>query len=399
LRDNPRSESRENTMSSLRSTGLCMITCLSTLALAATAEAQITTPASHAILMDYETGEILFCKECDQKMPPSSMSKLMTVEPVFARLKDGRLKLTDTFHVSEFAWREQYRHPGASLTWLSINSDATIDTLLKGIIVQSGGDACIVVAEGIAGSEEEFAKLANQRAKELGLTNSNFVNSTGMPDPNHYMSAHDIAKLSAHVIRDYPEYYYYFAIPEFSWNNINQPNRNRLLFMNIGADGLKTGHTEAAKYGIVGSAQREGRRLITVINGMPSEAARNAEAARLLNIGFREFRSYELFAANAPVSEAPVFGGSAAKVGLTVAEPLRVLMPADARQNMKVTVRYNGPVVAPIAAGQEIGTVTVTVPGKPDRNVPLVAAAEVPSANIFGKMWIGMRSLIMGADS
>jgi D-alanyl-D-alanine carboxypeptidase (penicillin-binding protein 5/6) len=364
------------------------------LALLAPAQAQITTVASHAILLDYDTGEILYCKECDKPMPPSSMSKLMTVEPVFQRLKDGRLKLEDTFHVSEYAWREQFRHPGASLTWLSVNSDATIDTLLKGIIVQSGGDACIVVAEGISGSEEEFVNLTNQRAKELGLTNTNFANSTGMPDPNHYMSAHDIAKLSAHLIRTYPEYYYYFAIPEFSWNNINQPNRNRLLFMNIGADGLKTGHTAAAKYGIVGSAQREGRRLIVVVNGMVSESARNSEGARLLNIGFREFRSYELFAAGAPVSDAEVWGGTSGTVPMTVREPLKVIMAPDARKDMKVTVRYNGPVVAPIAAGQEIGQVVISVPGKPDRNVPLVAAEEVPSTNIFGKMWLGMRSLI-----
>jgi D-alanyl-D-alanine carboxypeptidase (penicillin-binding protein 5/6) len=363
---------------------------------AAGAEAQITTPASHAILYDYDTGDILYCKECDKPMPPSSMSKLMTVEPVFQRLKDGRLKLEDTFHVSEYAWREQFRHPGASLTWLSVNSDVTIDTLLKGIIVQSGGDACIVVAEGIAGSEEEFIKQQNARAKELGLTNSNFVNSTGMPDENHYMSAHDIAKLSAHLIRDYPEYYHYFAVPEFSWNNINQPNRNRLLFMNIGADGLKTGHTAAAKYGIVGSAQREGRRLIVVINGMPSEAARNNEGARLLNLGFREFRRYELFAAGAAVSEADVWGGTTAKVAMTVAEPLRVTMAADARKDMKVTVRYNGPLRAPVAAGQPVGAVVVSVPGKPDHSVPLVAAADVPSTNIFGKMWLGMRSLVGG---
>ena len=191
-------------------------------------------------------------------------------------------------------------------------------------------------------------------------------------------------------------YSHYFAIPEFSWNNINQPNRNRLLFMNIGADGLKTGHTDAAKYGIVGSAQREGRRLIVVINGMPSEAARNNEGARLLNLGFREFRRYELFAAGAAVSEADVWGGTTGKVAMTVAEPLRVTMAADARKDMKVTVRYNGPLKAPVAAGQPVGAVVVSVPGKPDHSVPLVAAADVPSTNIFGKMWLGMRSLVGG---
>ena len=365
------------------------------LSLAATAaSAQVDSVAKQAILMDYDSGEILLCKACEERVPPSSMSKMMTVEPVFQRLKDGRLKLDDTFRVSEYAWREQFRHPGSSLTWLSVNSDVTVDTVLKGIIVQSGGDACVVVAETLAGSEERFAEMSNRRAKELGLTNSNFVNSTGMPDPEHYMSVHDIAKLSAHLIRAYPEYYHYFAIPEFTWNNIRQANRNRLLEMNMGADGLKTGHTSTGGYGLAASAVREGRRLIAVVNGMDSERARNAEAARLLNIGFREFRPVEIVAANEVVSEAQVWGGAKPTVPLTVKEPFRVIMSPDARKDMKVTVRYDGPVAAPIAAGQQVGTITVALPGKPPRSAPLVAAEEVPSTGIFGRMWLGVRSLV-----
>jgi D-alanyl-D-alanine carboxypeptidase (penicillin-binding protein 5/6) len=360
---------------------------------ASAAFAQIDSEAKQAILMDYDTGEILLCKECDAAVPPSSMSKLMTVEQVMQRLKDGRLKLDDTFHVSEYAWREQFREPGSSLTWLSINSDVTIDTLLKGIIVQSGGDACIVVAEALGGSEQKFSEMSNKRGKEIGLTHSHFVNSTGMPSDEHYMSVHDIGTLAAHLIRDYPEYYHYFAIPEFTWNNIKQPNRNRLLEMNIGADGLKTGHTAAGGYGIVGSAMREGRRLVVVVNGLPSENARNAEAARLLNIGFREFRPVQLFAAKDVVGEAQVWGGTKDKVSLTVKEPLKVIMTPDAKKDMKVTVRYDGPVVAPIAAGQEVGTVTIAVPGKPARTVPLFAAEEVPATSIFGRMWLGVRAL------
>ncbi len=364
---------------------------------ASAASAQIDSEAKQAILMDFDTGEILLCKDCDTPVPPSSMSKLMTVEEVLQRLKDGRLKLDDTFHVSEYAWREQFREPGSSLTWLSVNSDVTIDTLLKGIIVQSGGDACIVVAEALGGSVEKFADMSNKRAKELGLTHSHFVNPTGMPADGHEMSVHDIATLSAHIIRDYPEYYHYFSIPEFTWNNIKQPNRNLLLSMNIGADGLKTGHTEAGGYGIVGSATREGRRLIVVVNGLPSINARNNEAARLLNIGFREFKPVQLFAAKDVVSDAQIWGGTKDKVGLMVKEPLKVIMTPDAKKDMKVTVRYNGPVVAPVAAGQEVGTVTVDVPGKPARTVPLVAAEDVPATSIFGRMWLGMRALVTGS--
>lgn len=368
----------------------------SVLLFSGSASAQITTVAKQAVLLDYETGEILFCQECDAKMPPSSMSKLMTTELLLQRVKDGRLKLEDTLHVSEYAWREQFRHPGASLTWLAVDSAVSVDTLLKGIIVQSGGDACVVVAEALGGDEAGFAAMSNKRAMELGLTNSHFVNATGMPDPEHVMSAHDIAKLSAHIIREYPEQYHYFSIPEFSWSGINQANRNRLLFMNIGADGLKTGHTEAAGYGIVGSAVRDGRRLVVVVNGLPSEAARNNEAARLLNIGFREYRPYELVAANAPIGEAPVWGGATNKVSLTVRDALKAIMPADARKDVKVVLRYNGPIAAPIAAGQEVGTVVVNIPGKPEKTVPLIAGEAVAETGIFGRMMIGMQALLGG---
>lgn len=363
---------------------------------AGSASAQITTTAKQAVLMDYETGEVLYCVDCDAKVPPSSMSKLMTTELVLQRLKDGRLKPEDTLPVSEFAWREQFRHPGASLMWVAVNSKVSIDDLLKGIIVQSGGDACIVVAESLGGDEAGFAAMSNKRAQELGLTNSHFVNSTGMPDPEHVMSVHDIAKLSAHIIRDYPQYYHYFAIPEFTWSNIKQPNRNRLLFMDIGADGLKTGHTEAAGYGIVGSAVRDGRRLVVAINGLPSETARNAEAARLLNIGFREFRSFQLLAANADVGEAKVWGGKSETVRLTVRDPLKVIMPADARKDVKASLRYNGPIAAPIAAGQEIASLIIKIPGKPDQIVPLVAGEEVLATGVFGRMLIGMQALLGG---
>ena len=370
---------------------------LAAVLMAGTAQAQPQTTATHALLVDYDTGEALFCKNCDQPMPPSSMSKLMTVELLFQRLKDGRLKPTDTFHVSENAWR-QGQKSNESKMWVAVNSDVSIDDLLKGIIVQSGGDACLVVAEALGGSEAAFADMMNERGKELGLTNSHFVNSSGLPDPNHYMSAEDLAKLAAHLIRDYPEYYAYFALPEFTWSNIRQPNRNTLIGLNTGVDGLKTGHTLAAGYGITASSVRDGRRLVLVVNGLKSERERVEEGRRLLDIGYREFKSYELLAAGAAVGEADLFGGAKEKVALTVKDPVRILMPVSGRRDMKVTLNYSGPIKAPVAAGQEIGTLKVSVPGKPDKIVPVVAAEAVSSSGFFDNMMRGLVSLIFGPE-
>jgi serine-type D-Ala-D-Ala carboxypeptidase (penicillin-binding protein 5/6) len=361
------------------------------------AHAEILTNASHAILVDYDSGEVLFCKSCEEPMPPSSMSKLMTVELLFQRLKDGRLKPEDTFHVSESAWR-QGQKDNESKMWVALNSDISVDDLLKGIIVQSGGDACVVVAEALGGSEAGFADMLNARAKELGLTHSHFVNSSGLPDPGQYMSAEDLAKLSAHVIRTYPDYYKYFAIKDFTWSNIRQPNRNTLVDENIGVDGLKTGHTEAGGYGIVASSLRNGRRLILVLNGLKSEHERINEARRLLDIGYREFKDYQIAAKGNVLDNAEIWGGAKNSVGVTVKDPVTVMLPVDARREMKVTLRYDGPVRAPVAMGQQIGTLTVTAPGKPDKVVPVVAAEAVPSNGFLDKMMMGLQVLIFGAD-
>jgi serine-type D-Ala-D-Ala carboxypeptidase (penicillin-binding protein 5/6) len=360
-------------------------------------EAEILTNASHAILVDYDSGEVLFCKSCEEPMPPSSMSKLMTVELLFQRLKDGRLKPEDTFHVSESAWR-QGQKDNESKMWVALNSDVSVDNLLKGIIVQSGGDACVVVAEALGGSESGFADMLNARAKELGLTHSHFVNSSGLPDPGQTMSAEDLAKLSAHVIRAYPDYYKYFALKDFTWSNIHQPNRNTLVDENIGVDGLKTGHTEAGGYGIVASSLRNGRRLILVLNGLKSEHERINEARRLLDIGYREFKDYQIAAKGNVLDNAEIWGGAKNSVGVTVKDPVTVMLPVDARREMKVTLRYDGPVRAPVAMGQQIGTLTVTAPGKPDKVVPVVAAEAVPSNGFLDKMMMGLQVLIFGAD-
>jgi D-alanyl-D-alanine carboxypeptidase (penicillin-binding protein 5/6) len=370
---------------------------LAAILMTGTAHAQPQTTASHALLVDYETGEALFCKNCDQQMPPSSMSKLMTVELIFQRLKDGRLKLTDTFRVSEAAWRQGQR-TNESKMWVAVNSDVSVDDLLKGIIVQSGGDACLVVAEGIAGSEAAFAEMMTARGQELGLTNSHFANSSGLPDPGQYMSAEDLAKLAAYVIRTYPEYYHYFAIPEFTWSNIRQPNRNTLIGPTSGVDGLKTGHTTAAGYGITASALRDGRRLILVVNGLRSERERVDEGRRLFDIGYREFKSYQLLAAGDAVGEAELFGGAKETVALTVQEPVRMLMPISGRRDMKVTLSYNGPIKAPIAAGQQVGSLKVSVPGKADKIVPVVAAETVSASGFFNNMMRGLVALIFGPD-
>jgi D-alanyl-D-alanine carboxypeptidase (penicillin-binding protein 5/6) len=360
-------------------------------------QAEIVTTAKQAIIVDYDSGETLFCKSCDEPMPPSSMSKLMTVELVFQRLKDGRLKPEDTFHVSETAWR-QGQKDNESKMWVAINSDVAVDDLLKGIIVQSGGDACVVVAEALGSSESGFADMLNARAKEIGLEHSHFANSSGLPDPGQFMSAEDIAKLSAHLVRDYPDYYKYFAIKDFTWSKIRQPNRNTLVDENIGVDGLKTGHTEAGGYGIVASSLRNGRRLILVINGLKSERERINEARRLLDIGYREFKDFKLADKGTVLGQVQTWGGAKNIVGVTVKDPLVVMMPVDSRRDMKVTLRYDGPVRAPIAAGQQIGTLTVAVPGKPDKVVPAVAAESMPSNSFLDKMMIGLQTLIFGVE-
>jgi D-alanyl-D-alanine carboxypeptidase (penicillin-binding protein 5/6) len=382
-------------MAFMRSLKLIGLAGLAAVLMTGTAHAQPQTSATHALLVDYETGEAMFCKNCDQRMPPSSMSKLMTVELVFQRLKDGRLKPTDTFHVSEAAWRQGAK-TNESKMWVALNSDVSVDDLLKGIIVQSGGDACLVVAEALAGSEAAFAEMMNARAKELGFTNSHFVNSSGLPDPEHYMSAQDLAKLAAHVIRTYPEYYHYFALPEFTWSNIRQPNRNTLMGPNTGVDGLKTGHTLAGGYGITASANRDGRRMILVINGLKSERDRIAEGRRLFDTGYREFKSYQLLAAGDSVGDAELFGGQKEKVALAVKDPLRMLMPISGRRDMKVTLSYTGPIKAPVAAGQEVGALRVSVPGREDKIVPVVAAESVEGSGFFGNMMRGLEALIFG---
>jgi D-alanyl-D-alanine carboxypeptidase (penicillin-binding protein 5/6) len=352
------------------------------------------TTAPYAVIMDYDTGTLMFSKAGDQEMAPASMAKLMTAAVIFQRLKRGELKLDDTFTVSERAWRLSVAGKTASSKmFVSIGSQIRVEDLLRGIIIQSGNDACTVVAEHFSGSEEAFAELMNAEARRIGLKNSVFRNASGLPHPEMKVTAHELAILAAYLIREYPEYYRLYSEREFTWNRIRQANRNPLLSSYPGADGLKTGHTSASGYGLVGSAVRDGRRLIMVINGLPSEAARAMEAKRLMDIGFREFKPYALFATGAVVDKAPVWGGGEASVPLVTASPLTVLMRRDQRESMKAVLTYDAPLSAPVRKGQVVGQVRVSIKGLPDQQVPVAAGADVPEAGLISRAALGLKGI------
>ncbi len=364
--------------------------CIFAIAAASPAAAEITTTASHALLMDADSGEVLWQKDAYTPMPPASMSKLMTIELLFQRLKDGRVKLSDTFPVSERAWRER----AGSECFVNIGDRMSAENLIQCIIVVSGNDSTIVVAEALGGTVEGFVTMMNRRAKELGLTQSHFVNPDGLDTPpGQLMSAFDLAKLARHIIRDYPAYYHYFGERDFVWSNIHQPNRNPLLFNTPGADGLKTGHIDAAGYGLVGSAIRGGQRLIVVASGMASEKDRADEGARLVETGFREFRRYTLFKPGDAVASAAVFAGTQNAVPLTVKSPVVLTLQVDSRPGLKVAVHYTGPLRAPLAQGAQVGTLAITAPDFPGLTVPLFVAQPVDEIGFFGRMALGLKAL------
>ena len=350
------------------------------------------TPARQAIVVDRTTGAVLFEKDSDVPVPPASLSKLMTVYMVMERLAEGSLALDDTFAVSEKAWRM-----GGSKMFVSVNTRVSVADLLRGIIVQSGNDACVVVAEGLAGSEEAFAAEMTARGREIGLRDSTFKNASGWPDPGHLMSVRDVAILSAQIVETFPEYYPMFREMNFTYNDIRQGNRNPLLYKELGADGLKTGHTEAAGYSLAGSAVRNGRRLVLVVTGLDSVNARAREAERLLDWGFREFANYALFEAGETVTEADVWLGRAATVPLIVESELVVSLARKARRGMTARVRYDGPVPAPISKGSKLGTLIIETPGNEDIEVALSAGADVPRLGPFGRLGAALNHLLWGA--
>jgi len=362
------------------------------------AQAAIETSAKHALLMDAQTGQVLWQKEGLVPMPPASMSKLMTIDLLFSRIKDGRVKLTDTFPVSERAWRTQ-----GSKMFVELGSRIPVESLIRGIVIQSGNDACVVVAEAVGGTFEGFVALMNKRAKEIGLNQSTFVNPDGLPDPpGQMMSALDLAKLSRHIINTYPDLYRYFSEREFVWHNIRQQNRDLVLGRLQGADGLKTGHTDDAGYGITISAKRGDQRLILVLNGLRYPQYNNdyfpnirraEEASRVMELAFREFRSYKVLTANQVVGTVPVQGGKQPSVTVTAGKPLNVTMQVDSHAGMKTVIKPDPGVTAPIQQGQKVGVLTITAPEFPAMTVPLYATQPVAEVGMFGKAWQSLQRM------
>jgi serine-type D-Ala-D-Ala carboxypeptidase (penicillin-binding protein 5/6) len=356
--------------------------------------AAIETMAREAILVDANSGAVLLEKNPDQPMPPASMSKIMTAYMVFSELRDGKLKLDDTFPVSENAWRKGGCVSEGSTMCLKLGERVKVEDLLQGMIVQSGNDACIVLAEGLAGSEDAFAAKMTKKGREIGLQGSTFRNATGLPDPEHVMTARDLATLAKWTIEDFPEYYHYYAEKEFTWNGIKQGNRNPLLYKNVGADGLKTGHTKDAGYGLAASAKQNDRRIILVVTGLPSMKVRGEESERLIDYAFREFEDVTLAKAGDTLSTAEVWLGDADSVPLQAPKDLVVTVPRRAAADLKVTVVYDGPVSAPIRKGDVVAELSISAPGIPALETPLVAGADVDRRGPIGRAFANLGSLI-----
>ena len=358
----------------------------------------IETKARNLILMDYDTGQYLYTKDAQKMIPPASMSKLMTVYILFSKLKDGSLSLDDTFTVSENAWRRGGAASGGSTMFLKIGDKVRVEDLLKGIIIQSGNDACIVAAENLAGSEEDFAVEMNKMAKKIGLENSHFANATGLPHPDHRMSVEDLAKLARHIIAEFPQDYHLFSQKEFVYQNIRQGNRNPLLYSMPYADGLKTGHTDEAGYCLTASAKKGDRRLIGVFSGLNSNKERSEEADKIMSWGFREFDNYTILKKGAKIYDMPVWYGTAKTVPMVVSQDVVRTLQKSRSDEIKLVAVYDKPVKAPVKAGQQIGVVKAEIPGQPDLEMPLVAAADVPEVGIWGRIRKNISYLLLGAE-
>jgi serine-type D-Ala-D-Ala carboxypeptidase (penicillin-binding protein 5/6) len=354
--------------------------------------------ARQAIAIDFDTGTVLYEKNADQRMTPSSMSKMMTTYLVFKALKEGRIKLDSMLPVSEKAWRMQ-----GSKMFVMLGTQVKVEDLVRGMVVQSGNDACVVLAEGLAGSESAFAEQENAEAQRMGLTNSHFMDASGWPNPEHYSSARDLATIARNLIKDFPEYYHYFSEIDFTYGvndkgiPIKQGNRNPLLYKNLNVDGIKTGHTDDGGYGDTISALRNGQRVIIVLNGMASMKARGEESERLLEWAFREWGTYKLFAAGDAVDTADVWLGTAPTVKLVAKDAVAVTIPRRLRPQMKVTAVYDSPIPAPVKAGQSVGNVVVAFPGRDPINVPLVTAGGADRLGLGGRMSAAFNYLVWGS--
>lgn len=354
------------------------------------------TKAPHALLMDYDSGTVLFEKAPDEQFEPASLAKLMTVEYLFKELKEGTVSLDDTFSISEYAWRTGGAPAGGSAMYAEINSDVPVRDLVRGLIIQSGNDAAIAIAEGIGGSEPAFADLLNKRAEDLGMRNSRFRNANGLHDPDQMVTARDLAILARHIIRAYPDYYRIFSEPEFTWNNIRQSNRNPLLGEGIGVDGLKTGFIKESGYGIVVSALRNGQRLILVLAGLESEADRESEARRLLDWGFRNFTQVTAFEADEIIAEASVYGGLQGRVPLKAEDAIRILIARDSKDTLRARVIYQGPLMAPVAEGVQVGSLKIWNGDRLIQETPLYTAASVDRGTLHSRALDALGELLFG---
>jgi D-alanyl-D-alanine carboxypeptidase (penicillin-binding protein 5/6) len=355
------------------------------------AQAKFDTKAKWAILIDANTNSVLFEKNSDELMPPASMSKLMTLAVVFRALKEGRLSMDDEFTNSVHAWRTGGAPSGTSAMFVPLKESATLRELLQGIAVQSGNDACIIVAEGMSGSEEEFADVMTEYGRKIGLTESTFRNSTGLPHPDHLMTAREIGKLALHIIREYPDYYHYFSQKEYKYRKHTFYNRNPLVYDSIGADGLKTGYIKASGYGLVASAKQRDQRLVVVVNGLKSKKERRAEGRKLLQWGFRSFKQWKLYDAGAIVGDALVWGGTKRYVDLTGKGNVSILLPRTANRKIKASIVYEGPLKPPIKKGDKVAFLRVSAPNSAVTEIPLYAAEDIGE----GPMWMkGIESLL-----
>jgi serine-type D-Ala-D-Ala carboxypeptidase (penicillin-binding protein 5/6) len=351
----------------------------------------IDTSARNAFIVDFDTGAVLLDKGADQRMPPASMSKMMAEYVVFDFLKSGKATLDDMLPVSEKAWKTS-----GSKMFVPLNQKVRLEDLLRGMIIQSGNDACVVLAEGLAGSEAAFVELMNQKARDLGMTGSHFANVNGLPDPDEYMTARDLATLARHLIADFPEYYHYDSEKDFTYNGIKQGNRNPLLYEDIGADGLKTGHTDEAGYCLTASVIRAGRRIIVVLAGMNTMKERGSEGDKLIEWAYRVYNDYHLVKAGDVLDQAPVWMGEAGQVPVAVRQDVTVTLPRASRDGMQVKAVYDGPAQAPVALGQTVGALVITAPDVPTVQVPLVASQPVAPLNAFGRMAAAAGYLVFG---
>ncbi|MEO0543842.1 MAG: D-alanyl-D-alanine carboxypeptidase family protein [Pseudomonadota bacterium] len=361
------------------------------------AQAQLfETKAANAILMDVTTRSVLFNKNADESVPPASLAKLMTMEVVFHALKTRQLLLDDTFQVSENAWRRGGAASGGSTMFAELNSTISVEDLIRGVIVQSANDGCIILAEGMAGTEETFASLMNERAKAVGLKNSVFVNSTGLPDPGQRVTMRDLVTLATYMQSEYPEYYRYYSETAFEWNNINQRNRNPLLNMDIGADGMKTGFTEESGYAIVGSTVVDGRRLVVAMSGMESQRERAQEARKLLEWGRRAFDEVALFSEEEPVGNVRMYGGADFVVPVAPEKGVTFLVPIGATENLRARIVFEGPVLAPVLEGDEIAELHLYYGDDLAQITPLYAAKSVERGPIHRQALDALSELVLG---